>query len=154
MGLDMYLGAKIYFSKYDEADADTLRNLRQTPGLPDGFMNSHITLEATVAQWRKANQIHKWFVGRCQGGHDDCQTSYVSRDDITDLIMLCKNVLANKELGESYASQYLPTESGFFFGGTAYDQYYYQDLEDTIKMLQPLLGDEYQKCSFTYHASW
>lgn len=154
MGLDMYLEAKVYYSKFRPEDAGTLTMLQNVSGLPEAFAKGSISVEATVATWRKANHIHKWFVDRCQGGKDDCQTVYVSRDDLRDLLHLCKNVLARKDEGEAYASQWLPTESGFFFGSTAYDEYYYQDVENTIKMIEPILGEEYKYCSFYYHASW
>ena len=41
--------------------------------------------------------------------------------------------------------------SGFFFGGTDYDEWYYNDIENTIKILESALedGDE-----FYYSSSW
>ena len=154
MGLDMYLDAQVTFSKYRNEDAENLSRMKNFPNLPKEFYNNSVSLVANVATWRKANHIHKWFVDRCQGGKDDCQTVYVSRDDLRDLLHICKNVLARKDEGEAYASQYLPTESGFFFGSTAYDEYYYRDLEETIEMLEPLLGEEYESYSLFYHSSW
>jgi hypothetical protein len=42
----------------------------------------------------------------------------------------------------SVARELLPTGSGFFFGGTDYDEYYYNDLVETQKMLEELLLEE------------
>jgi hypothetical protein len=38
------------------------------------------------------------------------------------------------------ASELLPTESGFFFGNTDYNEYYYRDLLDTKKIIEEALA--------------
>jgi hypothetical protein len=50
------------------------------------------------------------------------------------------------------AASILPTQEGFFFGCTDYDDGYIQDLEDTIKQLEPILNDT--EGELYYHASW
>jgi len=50
------------------------------------------------------------------------------------------------------AQELLPTTEGFFFGGTDYDQYYYQDLVDTKKILEDALKEEGGE--FEYQSSW
>jgi hypothetical protein len=37
---------------------------------------------------------------------------------------------------EDYAEFELPTAEGFFFGDTDYDEYYIQDLKDTIEIVE------------------
>lgn len=161
MGLDMYLNASVTFSEYDAAivtDPVIKDGIRQSldilgslPTLPSGFKNQKFfTVEVTLAQWRKSNQIHKWFVDNLQDGRDECQKTYVSRDNIRTLIDLCKQVLADPD----NARILLPTGSGFFFGSTEYDDYYFQDLRQTIDMLTPLLEEEYKQCFFSYSSSW
>lgn len=58
----------------------------------------------------------------------------------------------------SVAKELLPVREGFFFGNsdpeTAYDQYYYQDLLDTKKILEQALKDIDKGFEFTYCASW
>lgn len=49
-------------------------------------------------------------------------------------------VVLNPEICE----EMLPTEGGFFFGGTDYDEYYVADIEDTIPMLQKVI-DQHKK---------
>lgn len=44
-------------------------------------------------------------------------------------------VVANPEICE----ELLPTEEGFFFGGTEYDEWYVQDIENTISMLKKVI---------------
>jgi len=53
----------------------------------------------------------------------------------------------------SLAEELLPTQSGFFFGGTEYDQWYVQGLDETINQIEPLLQEECQG-EFYYQASW
>jgi hypothetical protein len=62
----------------------------------------------------------------------------------------CKQVLENKKL----AKELLPTAEGFFFGGTEYDDWYFETLQDTVDMIEPLLTDEYADWDFHYQSSW
>jgi hypothetical protein len=51
----------------------------------------------------------------------------------------------------------LPTKSGFFFGGTEYNEYYYDDIKLTIKIITPLLKELEKDKNFPeiyYHSSW
>ena len=98
-----------------------------------------------VAYWRKANAIHKWFVD-LSGEEDKCQKIYVNGSQIKSLVDTCKQILAD----HSKASELLPTQSGFFFGSTEYDEWYYEDLEKTVKMLADVDEDD----EYIYQASW
>lgn len=51
------------------------------------------------------------------------------------------------------AKKLLPVQEGFFFGSTAYDQYYYEDLVYTKKTLEDLLQED-SKSGFEYSSSW
>lgn len=46
----------------------------------------------------------------------------------------------------------LPTESGFFFGSTDYNEFYLDDIKQTITIIENCLKDT--ECSFYYSASW
>lgn len=150
MGLDMTLNGKMYVSKYSDKELHTkLNTLTKKMGFD--FPANEIIFEA--AYWRKANHIHKWFVDHVQEGIDDCGEYHVSRDTLEELVVTCEDVLAD----HSRAEELLPTESGFFFGSTDYDEYYYQDIQNTINMIKPLIGsknERMQELSFYYRASW
>jgi len=47
----------------------------------------------------------------------------------------------------------LPVTAGFFFGSNEYDEYYFEELKDTIKIIEKLekMGSEW---SFVYSSSW
>lgn len=154
MGLDMYLSAKKYMSKYfDPADIQRIEKVNDifgVTGIEDGDYGAE-EVKFRVAYWRKANQIHDWFVKNCQDGVDECQETWVSREQLQELIDICKTVLADM----SKAEELLPTASGFFFGGTDYDDWYKQDLEFTAERLEKILADPaFAKADFYYQSSW
>ncbi len=136
-----------------------------------------------VGYWRKANQIHNWFVENIQNGEDDC--SYhreVTKEDLEELLDVCHEVLCNCELvdGEicngytyddgnrvpimaegkyvkdpSVAEMLLPSSSGFFFGGTDYDEYYVEDLRNTMDIITQILETtDFDTEMIYYISSW
>ena len=102
----------------------------------------------THAYWRKANQIHQYFVDTIQNGEDDCGDYDISGDQLFDLIELCLKVL--RERNSKLAQKKLPTQAGFFFGSTDYDNWYYTDLENTVKQLADVKANQ----TYTYTSSW
>lgn len=159
MGLDMYLTARRYLSKYlgGKDDIALINQLNEKYGLEpiseDDYEHPISVREVAfdAAYWRKANAIHAWFVNNVQDGVDECQQSYVSREDLQKLIDTCKKVLADKSL----ASELLPTESGFFFGSTQYDEWYYGSLNYTVERLEKVLSTPvFNSCDFFYKSSW
>lgn len=103
-----------------------------------------------VMYWRKANAIHKWFVDTIQGGLDECEPHAVSAGELTELKTACALVLENREL----ADELLPTESGFFFGSTEYDEWYYENLVRTLNQLEDILAEASEDEVFVYQSSW
>jgi hypothetical protein len=116
------------------------------------FGNDEPRVNEIVAEalyWRKANAIHAWFVKNVQNDVDDCGNYYVDRDQLQALRDLCKEVLAD----QSKASELLPSQSGFFFGGVDYDEWYFADLERTVKEIDEVLAWP-ADWEFEYHSSW
>lgn len=108
------------------------------------------TLQVQVAYWRKANQIHKWFVDHVQDGNDNCEEYRVTRDQLQLLLDNCKLVLMNKE----EAPNLLPPQEGFFFGSYEYDEFYWQDIQDTIDQIEKILNEYPEEWDFQYQSSW
>ncbi len=155
MGLDMYLSAKRYMSKYfDEADIERINKINDifgVTGIDDGdYGAQQVTFR--VAYWRKANAIHKWFVDNVQEGRDECQEAWVSREQLQQLLDICKQILEDKSL----ASELLPPQSGFFFGSTDIDDWYMQDIKFTAERLDKILKDPAfaKGIDFYYQSSW
>ena len=118
--------------------------------------------------WRKANQIHNWFVKNCQNGVDDCERYVITVANLKTLKELCEKILTMTEIkqelrptypngwfsepvhvmkdvrllteeGMKFASEHLPSRSGFFFGNTDYDDNYVWDLENTVEQINDTL---------------
>lgn len=100
--------------------------------------------------WRKANQIHNWFVKNIQNGVDDCGYYEVSIEKLKELKELCGKVLEDNSLAEKL----LPSTIGFFFGSTEYDEYYFEDLERTVLELDILLNSDKGNSKYLYNSSW
>ena len=101
----------------------------------DMYLEKKHKLENTMVElcyWRKANQIRRWFDEHLDGGVENCGRKKVEKEDLEELIDTCKKVLKDHSL----ASQLLPSQSGFFFGSTEYDEWYFFDVEDTIKKIR------------------
>lgn len=155
MGLDMYL-------KCNSRALSTSVNDMDDPW-EGGFMAPR----GIIAQWRKANAIHNWFVTNVQDGNDDCGTYTVSVDDLVRLHDTIVDVLDASRLvmgtvrngsklapnGEwepihekgmviedpSAAKALMPTREGFFFGSQEYDQWYIWDLRYTEAKLSKII---------------
>ena len=144
MGLDMYLYAKRYVSDYREEDKPIKEKLAEIVG------HEVSEVKSDAAYWRKANQIHAWFVDNIQDGEDDCKTYWIDRRKLQELIDLCKQVKANPEKAE----ELLAPRGGFFFGSTEVDDFYLDDLDRTIEQLEAALSKYDNNWEFYYGSSW
>jgi len=184
MGLDQYLEAKksLYPKYTGNGNKDTKEMVQIRKLFPEMYKCGnidYIRISFQVGYWRKANQIHKWFVDNCQDGKDDCGSYWVSRDKLEELLRIVNKVLDSTKLKEgkvtngytyengkekanivdgkvmvdtSVAQEYLPCQEGFFFGETEYDEWYYRDLVETKKILKKALSDK--EGDYYYSSSW
>lgn len=145
---------------------------------PDGA--KLVSIREEVGYWRKANQIHNWFVQNVQGGEDNCADYTVSYEQLEELLRTVKEVLAASTLvpgkvsmgqqlvdGEwqdiledgkviedpTVAKKLLPTQEGLFFGGYDYDEWYLAQLHDTVAILEKVL-ERVDDHWFTYNSWW
>ena len=145
MGLDMYLKGKLWIRDL-KLKQDLTKQFKELESFSSDAVQE-ITIEAIY--WRKANAIHKWFVDNVQEGTDDCGSYYVSRTQLEALRETCQRVLDFKHL----ANGQLPTQEGFFFGNTEYDEGYYDDLRYTVECINQALTLP-EQWDFEYHSSW
>lgn len=140
----------------------------------------HDRIYEQVCYWRKTNCVHKWFVDHVQDGVDDCDYHHeVTEEILRELVGICEEILkdavlvkgkirngyriengkevpnmvdgmfvANPEVCEE-----LPTQSGFFFGGTEYDEYYIGDVRYTYEKLSKVLEETDFKSQMLYYCS-
>lgn len=154
MGLDMYLEADKWIGghyEFKDAQGSVDISLRVNDETREDihFDAKEVqSITTNVGYWRKANAIHKWFVDNVQEGNDNCQRSWVAPEMLETLKLQCEAVLANPD----QAAELLPSQSGFFFGGTDYDEWYINDLKETIKIIDKALA--MKGFDFYYQASW
>ena len=102
-----------------------------------------------VGYWRKANQIREWFAQNV--GVENCRETPLTRDILKHLRDDCLTVLANHDLAE----EILPTQGGFFFGSTEYDEWYFKDLEDTVEIINKIMKEtDWDKEEIYYYEWW
>lgn len=158
MGLDMYLTKRTYVQNWDYMK-ESEKNYVSIKGADEGHIKSERVQYITeqLCYWRKANQIHNWFVKNVQGGEDDCGKYTVSLPELKQLMDVCYEVMTDN----SKAKELLPIAEGFFFGGTEYDEFYYTQVTNTYKILKELVKEfeEYKTplnntAWMEYRASW
>lgn len=164
MGLDMYL----YLRKSDyhcggswhtDEEREKAKYPKELASFEEeikrvNFPSVSIDIDYQVGYWRKANAIHSWFIENCADGVDKCQDIYVSQKKAQALLDKCNEVIADHSLAEKE----LPTQDGFFFGSTKYDEYYYEDIVYTKEILEKVIAfvesEEGKYYHIIYHASW
>lgn len=164
MGLDMFLSSKVYVGgKYHYIKQRKItvskewekREFHNSYDLPTGNIEY---ISYSVGYWRKANQVHNWFVKNIQDGNDNCELYRVSEEKLQELLKICKNLYETKDKKMALAA--LPPCDGFFFGNsspansTFWDDYWY-DIRHTITTLENALefNRQYQGTLY-YQSSW
>ena len=182
MGLDMFLTKKSYVKNWDHMKPEELHKITVKKGGKDTHIQSERVneIEEEIGYWRKANAVHHWFVENVQEGNDDCKPYYVRKEKLQELLDTVNKVLASCELVEgkitngyrgtptglepiiedgkyvkdpSLAQELLPTQDGFFFGSTDYNQFYVEDLELTKAILEKAITES-EHGSIYYQSSW
>ena len=82
------------------------------------------------AYFRKVNFLFAYYEN--QGKMVEQYYAFTDREDIDDIISRCERVLADRKL----ANELLPTQAGFFFGSTDYDDYYFDDVKDCLNQMK------------------
>ena len=151
MGLDMYLEKRTDVRLWNfQKPEEQFEVVVKKGGVTYPKINAEkvTTVVEELGYWRKANQIHRWFVDNVQDGVDNCGEYFVPISSLEQLLEICLAV----KLDHSQAEELLPAASGFFFGNTDYDEWYYNDIDHTIVVLKEALSDK--DASYYYSSSW
>lgn len=183
MGLDMYLYRKKHLGKAKiqvnilENEYNWYKNTNT-----EYTLENCTSITQEVGYWRKANAIHNWFVKYVQDDIDNCGEYYVPIERLKQLLEVCKEVkekaiiVEKKVVEEIYnpekkeiedtivkrkiitngeeVAEILPTCEGFFFGSTDYDEWYLQDIDYTIELIENILKEDNNEDDYYYRSSW
>jgi hypothetical protein len=162
MGLDQTLWAQKYIGGYEfvsQEEQSQFKSIVDAVNAGDIVDPVHrlVSVRVTAIQWRKASQIHKWFVDNVQDGRDDCKSYWVAWQQLKELRDLCDEVLVTRDTSK------LPLTKGCFFGSMEIDQWYWADIQQTVEGINRLLDIEGVKTpmqhgapswTFFYESSW
>lgn len=141
----MYLTKRVYIgANYEHNQVKGKIEISKNGKPVQVKLNNVSAIVEQVGYWRKANQIHNWFVQNVQDGEDNCAEYYVSLDQLKQLRETCITALVTKN------AELIPPTEGFFFGSTEIDQFYWDDLKDTVE----ILADLDENADYYYNASW
>jgi hypothetical protein len=182
MGLDMYLTKKNYVKNWDHNPPEEKFEITVKKGGNDSNIKpqriSYVIEE--IAYWRKFNALHGWIIDNCNNGDDPNASKdiYLSNENVKllletlnqalDIINNSKETKTNEkdffsgkkfeytvfDCAEKINEIFPPTE-GFFFGSTAIDSYFKQNVEYSIEVFEEVLSDmENDDSEFYYSCSW
>ena len=105
---------------------------------------------STIGYFRKVNFLVKYFENL--GFDVEHQLPFtITKENAEILLSRCNQVLEDN----SKAPELLPTMEGFFFGSTDYDEYYVNDIKDTIDIVTKVLETtDFEKEMVYYVSSW
>jgi len=156
MGLDQYLEARKYVSNWTfskQEDKQAFHSIAEALGLTDDDLDQDspsISVEVPVGYWRKAHQIHDWFVQNLQEGVDDCKAYYVGRVELEALHLICGQIMDTPRL----AKELLPITDDHY-AVSEYNEWYFEQIAYTRKMLRKILDNDKLSCyDFYYRSSW
>ena len=181
MGLDQYLNRHSYVKNWEHQTPEQKHKItvKKDNKIRKDIKPERISyVVEEVAYWRKFNALHNWFIQNCADGEDNCRPVYVEKSNFVELLNDLRKVkesldksgkkMVSVESGwangektfedvevfedTSVADDLLPTASGFFFGGTDYDKWYYDDVVKTIAIIEEVVADE--TGDYYYEASW
>ena len=158
MGLDMF----IFQCNRTEHTIDQLLDITRikhlNPTTPEAapflplrkyeYVDDMFTIFHEAGYWRKANAIHGWFVDNAQKGVDDCGYYELTKEILEKLLHVVEDVIETKN------AEALSPRDGFFFGSNDIDDWYWEDLKATVKILKKVLAADWNKHRFFYHSSW
>ncbi len=115
-------------------------------------MGLDITIQSKKCEkyFRKVNFLIPFVQSTMDHPMDNCEHVSLSIENLQDLINKCKAVLAD----HSKAEELLPTQCGFFFGSTAYDEWYFHDVQQVYDDISEMVGEMTEGDIAVFEAWW
>lgn len=115
-------------------------------GLDIYFHSSNYNEE--VGYFRKVNSLLKWIEDNV-AEFDNCERILIEKRHLEQL----KATL--DQLTPENCSELFPTQGGFFYGSTDYDEYYWQDVEEVKLWVEETLENfDFEAEKLIFHAWW
>ena len=110
------------------------------------------TLGEEIQYWRKVNWLRRWIVDHTDYANDnDCVPFVLTKENVEALIADCEKVIKNK----SQAPTIMPTQSGYFFGCTDYDEVYFDEIESVKEQFENVLNEtDFEAQEIVYYEWW
>ena len=150
MGLDLFL-----FARYDvnidshtspTAEQEACQPIMDKLGLDNQYMRT-VEVFVLLRMWQRLYQVHYWIVDNIQNGMNDAKYYTMNRDQLQQLVNLCREVLANREKAEELLP--LPDTEDL------YDESYFDDLQTIADDITGFLNDpKFKDWEFVYSSSW
>ena len=137
-------------SKYFRNDFET-KNLRSAGSIKElgDYLNKlyKYYYKPCDLYFRKVNCVYRYFEDRLED-----ESCFIEKSDAVDIMERAIKILTSKDT--ELAEELLPTREGFFFGGTEYNEWYYQGLVEILSEFGGLLSkwDDGDLCYI--HMSW
>ena len=147
------------FSKWDEPNrADETNYPEDLKTFSDyiydrNFKSVQTETRYQIGYFRKFNALHSYIVTTFANGIDNCQDIILYKKDVEQIKKVLDDVLNAHQQVEK-AKELLPTQSGFFFGGTDYDEYYFSEAQVAADLMQSFLDNfDFENYQLIYEAS-
>ena len=150
----MYLSAATYLHDFDNTppgERASYHKVLAEVGVASFKPLCHIpyvSVRLLIADWKNCYQIHQWLVDRAQDGDDIrlVQTE-VYREDLQELVDLCRRLLVKRDRDEAAAS--LPPPDNLWRTEEDWRDYYdlgegryWAELKVTVRQLGPVLDNQ------------
>jgi len=140
MGLDMYL------EKAKKQEGKTFEEI--TKRLNDLSYEEWGKSRSEIMYWRKANQIHNWFVINIQNEVDDCGNYEVTKEALETLLEQCK--LVKEEFTKAKKVEGMVKN-----GSTWKRETGHWEIVETIEGLEKVLEEtDFENYHVWYNSSW
>ena len=105
----------------------TLRRAKSIDELYEEVKDYYLQYDA---YFRKVNFLFAYYENN--GKMVEQYYAFTDKEDIDDIISRCERVLKDHKQAEYL----LPTQSGFFFGSTDFDKWYFSDVKDCLRQMK------------------
>ena len=99
---------------------------------------------------RKENHIQSAIAEITGQEIQNCDYLFLTKKQVQTLLGRLEQVAAD----HSKAAEILPTQAGFFFGGTGYDEWYFRDIEQELEDFTKILNEWDDSARYAYWAWW